>query len=142
MSIIIYKQRFAPPKERFTPVRNYLHIGYIATRPRAMKNEDGVHGLFGYMSPNEPCDSMPWQETAKRVRQLSKGGDVNIFRSIISFNRADADVLGFITKQDWREYAEQHIHILAEKNTKKNDNFGWCGAYLEETELRTRKRTA
>ena len=132
MSIIMYKQRFAPPKDRFTPIKNYLHIGYIATRPRSMKNEDGVHGLFGNLSPTEPCDSMPWQETAKYVRQLSKTGNVNVFRSIISFNRADADELGLITQRDWRDYAEQHIRTLAEKNKIDISNLGWCGAYHNE----------
>jgi len=131
MSIIMYKQRFAPPTDRFTPIKNYLHIGYIAMRPRSMKNEDGVHGLFGYLSPKEPCDKMPWQETAKYVRQLSKQ-NVNIFRSIISFDRPDADELGLLTQKDWREYAEQHIHTLAEKNGIHLANLGWCGAYHNE----------
>jgi hypothetical protein len=131
MSIIMYKQRFAPPKDRFTPIKNYLHIGYIAMRPRSMKNEDGVHGLFGYLSPNEPVDKMPWQETAKYVRQLSKN-NVNIFRSIISFHRADAEGLGLLTQKDWRQYAEQHIRILAEKNNISINNLGWCGAFHDE----------
>ncbi len=131
MSIIMYKQRFAPPKDRFTPIRNYLHIGYIAMRPRSMKNEDGVHGLFGYLSPTQPCDKMPWQETAKYVRQLSKR-NVNIFRSIISFHRDDAEELGLITQMDWRGYAEQHIRTLAEKNGIDIANLGFCGAYHDE----------
>lgn len=131
MSIIMYKQRFAPPTDHFTPIKNYLHIGYIAMRPRSMKNEDGVHGLFGYLSPSEPCDQMPWQETAKFVRQLSKR-NVNIFRSIISFDRPDAEELGLITQKDWREYAEQHIRTLAEKNGIDIANLGWCGAYHNE----------
>lgn len=132
MSIIMYKQRFEPPTDRFAPIKNYLHIGYIAMRPRSMKNEDGVHGLFGYLSPAEPCDKMPWQETAKYVRQLSKR-NVNIFRSIISFARADADELGLITQKDWLEYAEQHIRTLARKNGISIENLGWCGAYHEDT---------
>jgi hypothetical protein len=131
MSIIMYKQRFAPPADRFTPIKNYLHIGYIAMRPRSVKNEDGVHGLFGYLSPSQPCDTMPWQETAKYVRRLSKQ-NVNIFRGIISFHRSDADELGLITQKDWREYAEQHIRTLAEKIDIAIENLGWCGAYHNE----------
>jgi len=131
MSIIVYKQRFAPPKDRATPIKNYLHIGYIAMRPRSMKNEDGIHGLFGYLSPSEPCGKIPWQETAKYVRQLSKN-NVNIFRSIISFNRADADELGLISQKDWREYVKHHIRTLAEKNEISIENLGWCGAYHNE----------
>jgi hypothetical protein len=131
MSIIMYKQRFASPADRFTPIKNYLHIGYIAMRPRSMKNEDGVHGLFGYLSPSQPCDTMPWQETAKYVRRLSKQ-NINIFRGIISFHRSDADELGLITQKDRREYAEQHIRTLAEKNDIAIENLGWCGAYHNE----------
>ena len=133
MSIIIYKQRFEPPKNKFTPIKNYLHIGYVAMRPRSMKNEDGVHGLFGNVSPSKFCDEMPWQGTAKYVRQLSKG-NVNVYRSIISFDRPDAEELGLKTQRDWREYAEQHIHILAEKNGIAFAGFGWCGAYHNEGE--------
>ena len=133
MSIIIYKQRFEPPTNKFTSTKNYLHIGYIAMRPRSMKNEDGVHGLFGNLSPSEPCDKIPWQDTAKYVRQLSKG-NVNIYRSIVSFDRPDAEELGLITQQDWREYAEQHIHTLAEKNNIALANLGWCAAYHNEGE--------
>ena len=114
MSIIVYKQRFAPPKDYATPIKDYLHVGYIAMRPRTMKNEDGVHGLFGYLSPSQPVENIPWQETAKHIRLLSKR-NVNIFRGIISFNRADAEDIGLITQKDWKEYAEQHIRILAEK---------------------------
>ena len=131
MSIIVYKQRFAPPKDYATPIKDYLHVGYIAMRPRAMKNEDGVHGLFGYLSPSQPVENMPWQETAKHIRLLSKR-NVNIFRGIISFNRADAEDIGLITQKDWKEYAEQHIRILAEKNGIDIANLGWCGAYHNE----------
>ncbi len=133
MSVIMYKQRFAPPKDRFTPIKNYLHVGYIAMRPRSMKNEDGVHGLFGYLSPADPCDQMPWQDTARYVRKLSKRG-VNIFRGIISFNRSDAEELGLVAQADWREYAEQHIRSIADKNGIAIENLGWCGAYHNEGE--------
>ena len=131
MSIIMYKQRFAPPSDRFTPTRDYLHVGYIAMRPRSVRNRDGAHGLFGYLSPTEPCDKMPWQETAKHIRQLSKR-KVNIFRSVISFDRPDAEERGLVTHMDWREYAEQHMRILAEKNGISIANLGWCGAFHDE----------
>jgi len=96
-----------------------------------MKCENGVHALFGQISPTSPCDKIPWQDTAKYVRQLSKG-NVNVFRSIISLDRADADELGLTTQRDWHEYAEQHIHTLAEKNGIGLANLGWCGAYHNE----------
>ena len=39
VSILIYKQRHRHPNYKKTPKGNYAHIGYIATRPGAVKNE-------------------------------------------------------------------------------------------------------
>ncbi len=46
MSIIVYKQKFLQPTDRFAPIKNYLHMGQVAMRLQSMKNEDGVHGLY------------------------------------------------------------------------------------------------
>ena len=51
MSILIYKQRHRHPNYKKTPKGNYAHIGYIATRPGAVKNEGMRHGLFGKLEP-------------------------------------------------------------------------------------------
>lgn len=127
----MYKQRFKPPNDFHTPKRNYLHIGYIATRPRSMRTENGEHALFGkYAIPNA-CEDKDWQDTARYVRKLSER-KVNIYRSIISFERGNADELGLRTQKDWQRYCEQHIRILAEKNGIKIENLGWCGAYHNE----------
>ena len=55
MSILMYKQRHRHPNYRKTPKCNYAHIGYIATRPGAVKNEGMRHGLFGKLAPGEVC---------------------------------------------------------------------------------------
>ena len=52
MSILIYKQRHRHPNYKKTPKGNYAHIGYIATRPGAVKNEGMRHGLFGKLFRN------------------------------------------------------------------------------------------
>ena len=53
MSILIYKQCHRHPNQKKTPKCNYAHIGYIATRPGAVKNEGMRHGLFGKLEPGE-----------------------------------------------------------------------------------------
>ena len=69
MSILMYKQRHRHPNYRKTPKCNYAHIGYIATRPGAVKNEGMRHGLFGKLAPGEVCEFETWQEAARLVRE-------------------------------------------------------------------------
>ena len=68
MSILIYKQRHRHPNQKKTPKCNYAHIGYIATRPGAVKNEGMRHGLFGKLEPGEVQEFATWQEAARLVR--------------------------------------------------------------------------
>ena len=71
MSILIYKQRHRHPNYKKTPKGNYAHIGYIATRPGAVKNEGMRHGLFGKLEPGAVKEFDTWQEAARLVRELS-----------------------------------------------------------------------
>lgn len=100
MSILMYKQRFRNPNYRKTPKCNYAHIGYIATRPGASKNEGMRHGLFGKLSPGELQEFETWQEVAREVRELSYK-NVNIFRSIISFAPETAAELELNDHKAW-----------------------------------------
>ena len=68
MSILIYKQRHRHPNYKKTPKGNYAHIGYIATRPGAVKNEGMRHGLFGKLESGavkefDPC-KVQWNQGA------------------------------------------------------------------------------
>lgn len=85
MSILIYKQRHRHPNYKKTPKGNYAHIGYIATRPGAVKNEGMRHGLFGKLEPGAVKEFDTWQEAARLVRELSYRR-VNMYRGIISFH--------------------------------------------------------
>ena len=67
MSILIYKQRHRHPNYKKTPKGNYAHIGYIATRPGAVKNEGMRHGLFGKLEPGAVKEFDTWQEAARLV---------------------------------------------------------------------------
>lgn len=65
MSILVYKQRFRHPNKKDTPGSNYAHIRYIATRPRVVKNEDSMHGLFGKLEPEDIIEFEDWKYVAK-----------------------------------------------------------------------------
>ncbi len=131
MSILMYKQRFRNPNYRKTPKCNYAHIGYIATRPGASKNEGMRHGLFGKLSPGSLTEFETWQEAAREVRELSYRR-VNMFRGIISFSPETAAELELCDHKAWEEYMERHIMMLAQKNGIRAENLSWVAANHNE----------
>lgn len=132
MSVLMYKQRHKHPNYRKTPKCNYAHIGYIATRPGASKNEGMRHGLFGKLSPSdEVTEFQSWQEVGRLVRELSYRR-VNIFRGIISFSPETAAELHLSDHKAWEEYIEQHIRILAQKNGIRPQDLQWAAAHHNE----------
>ena len=132
MSILMYKQRHRPPNYRKTPKCNYAHIGYIATRPGAAKNEGMRHGLFGKLSPKDEISAFDtWQEVGRLVRELSYRR-VNMFRSIISFTSETAAELGLTDQRAWQEYVDRHILTLAQKNGIRVENLQWVAAHHNE----------
>ena len=114
MSILIYKQRHRHPNYKKTPKGNYAHIGYIATRPGAVKNEGMRHGLFGKLEPGAVKEFDTWQEAARLVRELSYRR-VNMYRGIISFSPETAAELGLSDHKAWEDYIDRHILTLAKK---------------------------
>jgi hypothetical protein len=131
MSILMYKQRFRPPNYKKIPKCNYAHIGYIATRPGAFKNEGMRHGLFGKLSPGKLTEFETWQEAAREVRELSYR-KVNMFRGIISFSPETAAELELCDHKAWEEYIEKHIMTLAQKNGIRTENLSWVAAHHNE----------
>ena len=131
MSILMYKQRHRHPNYRKTPKCNYAHIGYIATRPGAVKNEGMLHGLFGKLAPGEVCEFETWQEAARLVRELSYRR-VNMYRSIISFTPETAAELGLAGHGAWQEYIDRHILTLAKRNGIRVQDLQWVAAHHNE----------
>ena len=132
MSILIYKQKHRHPNYCKTPKCNYAHIGYIATRPGASKNEGMRHGLFGKLTPSgDVTEFETWQEVGRLVRELSYRR-VNIFRGIISFSPETAAELGLSDHTAWQDYMEQHIKTLAEKNGIRPQDLQWAAAHHNE----------
>ena len=127
----MYKQRFRNPNYRKTPSCNYAHIGYIATRPGASKNEGMRHGLFGKLSPGKLTEFETWQEAAREVRELSYRR-VNMFRGIISFSPETAAELKLNGHTVWEEYIERHIMTLAQKDGIRAENLSWVAAHHNE----------
>lgn len=84
MSALIYKQHFFHPNHPKTAVSNYTHIGYIATRPGAVRHENKGHGLFGKIRPGTLQDFESWQEVARVTRQISREGK-NIMAALSLF---------------------------------------------------------
>jgi len=127
----MYKQRHRPPNYRKTPKCNYAHIGYIATRPGASKNEGMRHGLFGKLAPGELTEFESWQEAARLVRELSYRR-VNMFRSIISFSPETAAELGLADHKAWEDYIDRHILTLAKRNGIRVEDLQWVAAHHNE----------
>lgn len=131
MSILIYKQRHRHPNYKKTPKGNYAHIGYIATRPGAVKNEGMRHGLFGKLEPGAVKEFDTWQEAARLVRELSYRR-VNMYRGIISFSPETAAELGLSDHKAWEDYIDRHILTLAKFNGIRVQDLQWVAAHHNE----------
>ena len=134
MSILIYKQRHRHPNYKKTPKGNYAHIGYIATRPGAVKNEGMRHGLFGKLEPGAVKEFDTWQEAARLVRELSYRR-VNMYRGIISFSPETAAELGLSDHKAWEDYIDRHILTLAKFNGIRVQDLQWVAAHHNEKQL-------
>lgn len=131
MSILIYKQRHRHTNYKKTPKGNYAHIGYIATRPGAVKNEGMRHGLFGKLEPGAVKEFDTWQEAARLVRELSYRR-VNMYRGIISFSPETAAELGLSDHKAWEDYIDRHILTLAKFNGIRVQDLQWVAAHHNE----------
>ncbi|WP_339192333.1 MobP3 family relaxase [Paenibacillus sp. FSL E2-0230] len=131
ISALIYKQRFFHPNRPKTAVSNYVHIGYIATRPGAVRHENLPHGLFGKLKPGNIDVFQSWQEFARIARDISKQGK-NMYRSVISLRTETAMELGLNDFEAWQRYIEQHIATLATHNRIKTENLCWAAALHNE----------
>lgn len=131
VSILIYKQRHRHPNYKKTPKGNYAHIGYIATRPGAVKNEGMRHGLFGKLEPGAVKEFDTWQEAARLVRELSYRR-VNMYRGIISFSPETAAELGLSDHKAWEDYIDRHILTLAKFNGIRVQDLQWVAAHHNE----------
>ena len=128
----MYKQRFRNPNYKSTAGANYAHVRYIATRPRAMRNEGMSHGLFGKLTPGGIQEFADWKEVARLVYANSKK-HITMYRSIISFADEVAAELMLKDQKSWQRYIENHILTIAEKNNIRREHLQWaCAAHNEQ----------
>lgn len=131
MALLIYKQRFRAPNRKDTAKCNYAHIRYIATRPRVLRNEGMLHGLFGKLKPGDLREFRDWKEVAQLAYRNSREGII-MYRSIISFAPETAAELTLDGQKDWQRYVERHILTIARNNGIKSENLAWaCAAHGE-----------
>lgn len=96
-----------------------------------MKNDLSNHGLFGNAATGkiEAIESL--YKTQRLILQKSYEKK-NIHRGVISFAAETAKQLGLNSKEDFLKLVKQNVHILAEKNGIKIENFKWVAAVHNE----------
>lgn len=98
------------------------YADYIATRPRVEKF--GTHGLF--------TDDGVEVNLSKVSDELNeyKG---NVWTSIISLRREDAEKLGFDTGTRWRDMVRSNVQELSKNFKIPMSNIKWYGAFHNES---------
>jgi len=127
----MYKQRHRNPNYKSTAAANYAHVRYIATRPRAMRNEGMTHGLFGKLEPGAVQKYENWKDVAQLVYKNSKN-HITMYRGIISFTEEVAAELMLKDQKSWQRYIENHIMTIAEENNIRREHLQWACAVHNE----------
>lgn len=96
-----------------------------------MKNELSNHGLFGNAETGNIKAINSLYSIQKLILQKSYEKK-NIHRGVISFTAETAQQLGLNSKEDFMKLIKQNVHILAEKNNIKIENFKWVAAVHNE----------
>lgn len=84
-------------------MRNKTYADYIATRPRAEKF--GTHGLF-----TDDGEIVNLNDVSKELN-LHQG---NVWTSVISLRREDAERLGYNNGERWRNMLRGHAEIISD----------------------------
>ena len=134
MALLIYKQWHRIPNKKRTAVSNAQHIKYIGERAHALIDQDTKNGLFGIIN-NEYHSKYNINEAMQYVRRISKKG-TTVFRSAISFGGDPNTVKDLMLedKDSWEKYVQSSIHILAEKNNIKIEDFEYLAAVHDKKE--------
>ena len=94
-----------------------IYMRYIATRPRAEKHEG--HGLFG---------AEPHVDLEKTIQEL-KAHDGNVWTTIYSLHREDAERLGYNNAAAWRKLLVSQQNKFAEAFHVPVSALHWYAAY-------------
>lgn len=93
-----------------------MMVNYIATRPGVVAEDD--HGLFS-------GDSVTDLEAYKQEVSEHSG---NIYSTVVSLRREDADRMGFDTQAPWRDVVLSKLDIIAKNSNIPLQDLRWCAA--------------
>lgn len=102
---------------------NEIYANYIAERPGVDKAPEHDHGLFDETGA----------ANLQSIRSELQQHDGNVWRSIISLRRDDAEQLDRNNQESWRNLIQQHIPSLAKGMGIPIENFRWCAAFHNES---------
>ena len=101
---------------------NEIYMQYISTRPGVDKNNN-QHGLF----------DVTGEADIESIHKELLEKDGNVWRSIISLRRNDAEELDFENQSSWKGMIIKHIPLLAKEMNIPFENFRWCAAFHNES---------
>lgn len=102
---------------------NEIYVNYISERPGVEISSGSSHGLFD----ESGAADLP------AVREKLKNHEGNVWRSIISLRRSDAEELDRENQDSWRNLLQQHMPSLAKEMGIPFEHFRWCAAFHNES---------
>lgn len=99
------------------------YVKYISHRPGVELNNGKHHGLF---------DATGDADLSSTKEEL-ESHDGNVWRSIISLRRNDAENLDLESQKNWKNMINKHIPLLAKEMKIPEENFRWCAAFHNES---------
>lgn len=93
-----------------------MMVNYIATRPGVISASD--HGLFS-------GDAVTDLEAYKQEVSTHTG---NIYSTVVSLRREDADFMGFDTQAPWKDVVLSKLDVIAKNNKIPLEDLRWCAA--------------
>ncbi len=102
-----------PKQENNQELDREIFMNYLDSRPNS-------HGLF-----SEKDAPIVLDKAAKEVTNH----DGAIWTHIVSLKRKDAERMGFIDLEHWRDLVRRHISDMAAANKIAPDNFRWYAAF-------------
>lgn len=105
--------------DRMDSMQNY--ISYLANRPGAVKH--GKHALF-----SQEDKEIELNKVAKEIAE-HKG---NVWTHVVSLRREDAEKMGYIDLESWRQLILRNIPVIAKQSKIDLKNLKWYAAFHDK----------
>lgn len=102
-----------PRQEANSELDREIFVNYLDSRPNS-------HGLF-----SETNDKIVLDKVAKEIANHPGA----LWTHIISLRREDAERMGYIDLEHWRDLVRRHVSDIASANKIAPENFRWCAAF-------------